>query len=248
MIQSLRRGHVVRCWYTQLRQTVPPNDPNLRKKFYETKMSSIVDRMIKSLDVDVGQFLHEIEANVRESRAVFSQWDAARSVISPAEWEDVQLKAVMRGVTDCPICLTELYVTDEEHHHGNQPCDSPQKQQQTGAHSEVNRKDKDKRLLQKLTRDTAEDLLLFPEINSSKAKSKNSKAKKVFSTEVPDKVEVAKANQESQKRKNRSTALLSCTHVFHATCLQTLEDIAMLDMKNTCPVCRAHYQKKIMNV
>ena len=55
-------------------------------------MSSIVDRMIKSIDVDVGRFLQEIEDNVRESRKVFHQWDTAQCIISPQEWDDIQLK------------------------------------------------------------------------------------------------------------------------------------------------------------
>ena len=29
----------MRCWYIKLRETVPPNDPKLRKKFYEDKVS-----------------------------------------------------------------------------------------------------------------------------------------------------------------------------------------------------------------
>ena len=37
-IQSMWRGYVVRCWYKKLRETVPPNDPGLRQKFYEDKV------------------------------------------------------------------------------------------------------------------------------------------------------------------------------------------------------------------
>ena len=83
---------------------------------------------------------------------------------------------------------------------------------------------------------------VLPKINSEteKTKMKSAKSRKVFSTEIPEKGAV-------NGKKARSTALLSCTHVFHATCLQTLEDLAMFDMKNTCPVCRSHYQKKIIN-
>jgi len=40
-IQATWRGYIVRCWYKKLRQTVPPKDPNLRKKFYQEKVYSI---------------------------------------------------------------------------------------------------------------------------------------------------------------------------------------------------------------
>ena len=37
-IQAAWRGYIVRQWYKKLRQTVPPKDPKLRKKFYEDKV------------------------------------------------------------------------------------------------------------------------------------------------------------------------------------------------------------------
>lgn len=37
-IQATWRGYIVRQWYQKLRQTVPPKDPLLRKKFYEDKV------------------------------------------------------------------------------------------------------------------------------------------------------------------------------------------------------------------
>lgn len=37
-IQAAWRGYVVRCWYKNLRKTVPPKDPKLRKKFYADKV------------------------------------------------------------------------------------------------------------------------------------------------------------------------------------------------------------------
>ncbi|XP_046861904.1 RING finger protein 32-like [Xenia sp. Carnegie-2017] len=40
-IQSRWRGYVIRSWYVKLRKTVPPNDPLLRKKFFEEKVSAL---------------------------------------------------------------------------------------------------------------------------------------------------------------------------------------------------------------
>lgn len=48
--------------------------------------------------------------------------------------------------------------------------------------------------------------------------------------------------------KTRCTVLLSCTHVFHETCLQTFEDLVVDDGKHVCPVCRTVYQKKLLNI
>ncbi|XP_005094019.1 RING finger protein 32 [Aplysia californica] len=258
-IQSQWRGYVVRCWYKQLRATVPPKDPMLRKKFYEEKLSSIVDRMIKSLDMNMAQFLQEIDSSVQQSRAVFSQWDATHHVIDTPEWEQIQLKAVQRGETNCPICLTELYLTQSQ---PNEYTENPSKDLNSKPHSvghhATRRKHEDRKLLEKLNH----DVIGSPQTQTgaagstdtinktssvSQVKSKNEKMKKVFSTEVPE-LNESKSSESGcpQKKKIRSTALLSCTHVFHATCLQTLEDIAMLEMRNTCPVCRAHYQKKII--
>ena len=44
----------------------------------------------------------------------------------------------------------------------------------------------------------------------------------------------------------RKRALLSCSHVFHATCLEAFEELAEGDRKFTCPICRARYQKRLL--
>ena len=45
-IQAAWRGYIVRQWYKKLRQTVPPKDPKLRKKFYEDKVHDILHCML----------------------------------------------------------------------------------------------------------------------------------------------------------------------------------------------------------
>uniref|UniRef100_A0A670J875 Ring finger protein 32 n=1 Tax=Podarcis muralis TaxID=64176 RepID=A0A670J875_PODMU len=42
------------------------------------------------------------------------------------------------------------------------------------------------------------------------------------------------------------TVLLSCSHMFHSTCVQAFEDFS-LGERPICPLCRSHYQKKILN-
>ncbi|XP_019386107.1 PREDICTED: RING finger protein 32 isoform X1 [Crocodylus porosus] len=43
----------------------------------------------------------------------------------------------------------------------------------------------------------------------------------------------------------RQTVLLSCSHMFHHTCLQTFEDFS-LGERHICPLCRSCYQKKVL--
>ncbi|NXO54583.1 RNF32 protein, partial [Aramus guarauna] len=41
------------------------------------------------------------------------------------------------------------------------------------------------------------------------------------------------------------TVLLSCSHLFHHTCLQAFEEFS-LGERHICPLCRSYYQKKIL--
>ena len=41
---------------------------------------------------------------------------------------------------------------------------------------------------------------------------------------------------------HRETTLLSCSHVFHAMCIQGFE---YYDGSHTCPVCREHYTRTV---
>ncbi|ETE72742.1 RING finger protein 32, partial [Ophiophagus hannah] len=44
----------------------------------------------------------------------------------------------------------------------------------------------------------------------------------------------------------RQTALLSCSHMFHSTCLQAFEEFSLRE-RPICPLCRSCYQKKILS-
>ncbi|KAI8767405.1 RING finger protein 32 [Biomphalaria glabrata] len=246
-IQSLWRGYVVRSWYKKLRETVPPKDPMLRKKFYEEKLTAIVDRMINSIDVNMSEFLQEIDSSVQQSRAAFSMWDAAHVDITSEQWDVIQLKAVERDETDCPICLTELQLSvdcsdqgettnansDLMHNNANTTMNSSKHQPLSH-----NKKQQDRELLKELSKraiPAGTDLAFLRD----SGKESELKVKK-------SNVNVAGGERGAvNARPTRSTVLLSCSHVFHSTCLKTLEEIAMLNI-NTCPVCRAHYQKKIL--
>ncbi|XP_070536117.1 RING finger protein 32-like [Ptychodera flava] len=164
-IQACWRGYVVRSWYLKLRETVPPKDPKLRKKFYEEKLHHITDRILNSYDTRVDDFLSEIDRSIAASRDVFRHFEESSfREISEAEWEAIQLKAIQRENMDCPICIM--------------PLETP-------------------------------GLEKSPETGPSHG---------------------------------RRTLLLSCSHVFHKTCLLAFEELSDIDRK-VCPVCRSAYQK-----
>ena len=49
-----------------------------------------------------------------------------------------------------------------------------------------------------------------------------------------------------KKKPVRESVLLSCSHIFHRTCLEAFEELAVGERKYMCPVCRSHYQKKVL--
>lgn len=46
----------------------------------------------------------------------------------------------------------------------------------------------------------------------------------------------------------RQTILLSCSHVFHLTCLEMFEALVCDSTNIVCPVCRSKYQKKTLEI
>ncbi|KAH3825734.1 hypothetical protein DPMN_127615 [Dreissena polymorpha] len=93
MIQACWRGYVVRCMYRKLRESNPPKDPRLRKKFFEEKLHSITERMVKSCDFDVHSFLREMDSSLAASRKVFRDFDTRFQPITEDQWEAIQLRA-----------------------------------------------------------------------------------------------------------------------------------------------------------
>ncbi|XP_013041227.1 RING finger protein 32 [Anser cygnoides] len=60
------------------------------------------------------------------------------------------------------------------------------------------------------------------------------------STSHPASVLSGNSNQFS-----RQAVLLSCSHLFHHTCLQAFEEFS-LGVRHICPLCRSYYQKKVL--
>ncbi|KAK7093165.1 hypothetical protein V1264_008807 [Littorina saxatilis] len=226
-IQAAWRGYVVRSWYKKLRQAVPPKDPKLRKKFFIDKLEGITDRMIKSCDFDVNSFLHEIDNSLERSRDIFRHFDAIHRVITEDDWDVIQLKAVERANQECPICLTGL-------------CSEVDKSPPTSSRDRGAGESKGKPLSSPTT---AVASLNLTKSQAARQKAGLGKGNKANSKEEGEK-EMKKLPKKAAKP--RKTVLLSCTHVFHETCLLTLEELAMGDIRNSCPICRAIYQKRVI--
>ncbi|KAL3837484.1 hypothetical protein ACJMK2_022838 [Sinanodonta woodiana] len=236
-IQAAWRGYVVRCWYQKLREANPPKDPKLRQKFYEEKLKSITDRIVRSCDFHVNDFLRDIDQSLAASRDVFRHFDAMFHQISEEEWEEIQLKAVKRGDSDCPICLTPLVLKSYIEKSSIEKINVKQLNSGTKPRQNVPRT-----LKTTLTK------------NQTSAKSQD-KIKQTDSTafqtneHVCDKTNLnqsAAESTESRETRNRQTMLVSCSHVFHATCLHMFEELNVGESKHTCPVCRSVYQKRII--
>ena len=128
------------------------------------------------------------------------------------------LQAVERGDVDCPICLTSLIKKTY--------IDKPDR-----------------------SSDKPGNQTKFTKNNSNPSnKPKSSTVKNAITSQT------SKQNQEKEdqsmsgdkgQRSCRQTVLLSCSHVFHATCLKMFEELSM-ETNNSCPVCRTKYQKKIL--
>ncbi|KAK3597060.1 hypothetical protein CHS0354_022064 [Potamilus streckersoni] len=236
-IQAAWRGYVVRCWYKKLREANPPKDPKLRQKFYEEKLKSITDRIVRSCDFHVNDFLRDIDQSLAVSRDVFRHFDAMFHQLSEGEWEEIQLKAVTRGDSDCPICLTPLVLQ---------------------SYIEKNSIDKERTNTKELNTKPRQNVshtlttTLAKHQSSAKLRDKRKQTDSSSFQTSEHACENTNVNQsaaesiESKETKNRQTVLVSCSHVFHATCLQMFEELNVGESKHTCPVCRSLYQKRII--
>ncbi|XP_066538143.1 RING finger protein 32 isoform X2 [Hoplias malabaricus] len=115
-IQACWRGFVARKWYKDLRKLVPPNDPQLRRQFFEAKFEELNASLLRSCcSDDVERLLCDVDRSLAASRDVFRLFEQQRisdqrmEEEEEEEWLEAQEKAVCRDVSDCPICLTSLH-------------------------------------------------------------------------------------------------------------------------------------------
>ena len=56
------------------------------------QLASITDRMVRSLDYNLSDFLSEMDRSVAASRRVFAQMDAATRQLNAEQWQQIEIK------------------------------------------------------------------------------------------------------------------------------------------------------------
>ncbi|XP_027696714.1 RING finger protein 32 [Vombatus ursinus] len=112
-IQAYWRGYIVRKWYRKLRQTIPPKDAKLRRKFFEEKFTEISNRILSSYDTNIEQLFSEIDYCIAANRSILQQFEKRRDQdITEDDWEKIQMQAFHQEIFDCSICLTPLSLSN----------------------------------------------------------------------------------------------------------------------------------------
>ncbi|XP_006748523.1 RING finger protein 32 [Leptonychotes weddellii] len=139
-----------------------------------SKFTEINRRILCSFSTDIEDLFWEIDHCLAINRSVLQQLeDRCGHELTEEDWEKIQIQALHRETSECPICLAPL------------PASS-------GGHQD------------------------------------------------PSETRCGQASRE--------IVLLSCSHVFHHTCLLALEEFSLGDSSpfHACPLCRSGYQKKIL--
>ncbi|XP_065904743.1 RING finger protein 32-like [Dysidea avara] len=122
-IQACWKAYVVRKRYRELRKDCVPNEPILRKKFYEQKLSDVTDQLVQqcsSSAESADRLLSSIDDSLNLSRALMSSLDHNLQPLASLNedgWYKVLNKAIQRNITDCPICLMPLKPSSVPLHH-----------------------------------------------------------------------------------------------------------------------------------
>ncbi|XP_072508206.1 RING finger protein 32 isoform X2 [Notamacropus eugenii] len=99
-IQAYWRGYIVRKWYRKLRQTIPPKDAKLRRKFFEEKFTEISNRILSSYDTNIEELFSEIDYCIAANRSILQQFEKRRDrEITEDDWEKIQMHFIKRYLT-----------------------------------------------------------------------------------------------------------------------------------------------------
>ena len=139
-IQSAWRGHRVRTWYNEMRRTVVPRDPKLRRKFYEEKFVEANNRFVREVEeteTAARNLIRDIDENLAYSRRI-SQLLNRRLIETTVDWKAVRATAAARNVTECPICIVPLDIsltneTTKEYPHGHMSIQTTTSERLRGA-------------------------------------------------------------------------------------------------------------------
>eukprot|EP01112_Ceratiomyxa_fruticulosa_P000271 TRINITY_DN1025_c0_g3_i3.p1 TRINITY_DN1025_c0_g3~~TRINITY_DN1025_c0_g3_i3.p1 ORF type:complete len:435 (+),score=81.18 TRINITY_DN1025_c0_g3_i3:44-1348(+) len=226
-IQSVWRGYKARKLFKFMKETIPPKSPTHRKAFYERKLTSLTDKLIDALDrqhARVESSLLSMDDQVAQARSYLDSLDTNKmnKVASTVDWILVREKALARGIGECPICLMQLLsvATPKPSH------------TQTKTEKLIEAKTEKPKPSTPKPPHTTTSLITKPRTSSPISTSPKTTPVKI--TPPPPKIRETSVQKE--------LVILSCTHIFHAKCLNSFEDFN-LSRVNVCPCCKCVYEK-----
>ena len=116
----------MRSWYRQYRDQVPPAHPELRKKHFQKKLSSMTEKMVQSCDTCHRQaacVLAEADDSISMMRKALALYDITVATTS-IPWEEVRSKASEHLMNDCSVCLMAL-LSDSSPVNGSEASPDP---------------------------------------------------------------------------------------------------------------------------
>ena len=60
------------------------------------QLHSITERMVRSCDYNINDFLSEMDRSLQQSRDVFKHFDDVNQIMTENDWEKIQLKVMRR--------------------------------------------------------------------------------------------------------------------------------------------------------
>ena len=73
----------------------PPNNPILRKKFFQEKLTNITNRIVHSFNHDETRaeiLIQDIDNNIIKAREAFKQFDEQFKIIGEDQWSELMKK------------------------------------------------------------------------------------------------------------------------------------------------------------
>ncbi|XP_078727256.1 RING finger protein 32-like isoform X5 [Lampetra fluviatilis] len=110
-LQAWWRGVSARVRFRRLRESVPPRDPALRRRFYENKLLVLGERLVRACDSGVDAFLREMEVE-RERRAQQSEGASASW-----DWERIEATVLTQNTPSHTHPVTHTVTHTPPHTH-----------------------------------------------------------------------------------------------------------------------------------
>ncbi|XP_061419567.1 RING finger protein 32-like [Lethenteron reissneri] len=225
-LQAWWRGVSARARFRRLRESVPPRDPALRRRFYENKLLVLGERLVRACDSGVDAFLREMEVE-RERRAQQSEGASASW-----DWERIEATALARDPRLCPICLTSLWTPAQE-----APASARPLRQHGGVGATKGR-----------GRGSAAPQrggAAVTERREQKPGTRRGAARAAAAPIPACPPACPPARPPALTPAGTPPVLLSCAHVYHDACLEALEGFSV-GVLRLCPLCRAPYSKRLL--